>query len=42
MEGKTKDNAKSRKDLKELCCQLELERSDATGKYLKDSCTLDK
>ncbi|XP_039141251.1 uncharacterized protein LOC120278562 [Dioscorea cayenensis subsp. rotundata] len=35
VEGKTKDNAKSREDLKEFCSRPELERVVATGKYPK-------
>ncbi|XP_057986691.1 uncharacterized protein LOC131171237 [Hevea brasiliensis] len=42
VEGKTKDNAKSREDLKEFCHRPELERDMATGKYPKASYTLDK
>ncbi|XP_039120731.1 uncharacterized protein LOC120257299 [Dioscorea cayenensis subsp. rotundata] len=42
VEGKTKDNAKSREDLKEFCYRPELERNDATGKYPKACYTLDK
>ena len=42
MDGKTKDNVKSREDLKEFCCRPELERNEATGKYPKAWYTLDK
>ncbi|XP_057996505.1 uncharacterized protein LOC131175846 [Hevea brasiliensis] len=42
VEGKTKDNAKSREDLKEFCHRPELERDMATGKYPKACYTLDK
>ena len=42
VEGKTKDNAKSRKDLKELCRRPELEQNEATEKYPKACYTLDK
>ncbi|XP_039118907.1 uncharacterized protein LOC120255075 [Dioscorea cayenensis subsp. rotundata] len=42
VEGKSKDNTKSREDLKEFCCRPELERSEATGKYSKACYTLDK
>ncbi|XP_057999031.1 uncharacterized protein LOC131177881 [Hevea brasiliensis] len=42
VEGKTKDNAKSREDLKEFCHRPELERDMVTGKYPKACYTLDK
>ncbi|XP_058002287.1 uncharacterized protein LOC131179456 [Hevea brasiliensis] len=42
VEGKTKDNVKSREDLKEFCHRPELERDMATGKYPKACYTLDK
>lgn len=41
IEGKTKDNDKSRADLKNLCQRPELEKSEATGKYPKACYTLD-
>ncbi|XP_050207371.2 uncharacterized protein LOC126656796 [Mercurialis annua] len=40
--GKTKDNAKSREDLKEFCCRPELHKDESTGKYPKAYFTLDK
>ncbi|XP_050211492.2 uncharacterized protein LOC126661677 [Mercurialis annua] len=40
--GKTKDNAKSREDLKEFCDRPELHKDERTGKYPKASFTLDK
>ena len=42
VEGKTKDNAKSREDLKEFCRRPELEQNAVTGKYPKACYTLDK
>ena len=38
----TKDNAKSREDLKELCRQPELEWNEMTEKYQKACYTLNK
>ncbi|XP_039135719.1 uncharacterized protein LOC120273141 [Dioscorea cayenensis subsp. rotundata] len=35
VEGKTKDNAKSREDIKIYCKHKELEKNDSTGKYPK-------
>ncbi|XP_039130890.1 uncharacterized protein LOC120267286 [Dioscorea cayenensis subsp. rotundata] len=35
VEGKTKDNAKSREDIKIYCKRKELEKNDSTGKYPK-------
>ena len=35
VEGKTKDNAKSREDLKELCSCPELHRDETTNKFLR-------
>ena len=35
VEGKTKDNAKSREDLKELCSHPELHRDETTNKFPK-------
>ncbi|XP_057984552.1 uncharacterized protein LOC110654254 [Hevea brasiliensis] len=40
--GKTKDNAKSREDLKVICHRPELERNMVIGKYPKACYTLDK
>ena len=42
VEGKTKDNEKAREDLKVLCRRPELERNEATRKFPKACCTLDK
>ena len=42
VEGKTKDNAKSRADLKEFCRRVELHQNESTGKYPKATYTLDK
>ena len=42
VEGKTKDNAKSREDLKSLCRRRELHQDERTKKYPKASYTLDK
>jgi hypothetical protein len=42
VEGKTKDNAKSRKDLKSLCRHRELHQYERIKKYPKASYTLDK
>ena len=35
VEGKTKDNAKSREDLKEFCSRPELHRNETTNKFPK-------
>ncbi|XP_050211471.1 uncharacterized protein LOC126661659 [Mercurialis annua] len=40
--GKTKDNTKSREDLKEFCCRPELHKDENSGKYPKASSTLYK
>ena len=42
VEGKSKDNAKARADLKLLCRQRELEKDEQTGMYPKAKYTLDK
>lgn len=42
IEGKTKDNAKSREDMTLLCRRKKLERNMHTGKYPKVCYTLDK
>ena len=42
VEGKTKDNAKSREDLKEFCSRLELHRDETTNKFPKSYYSLDK
>ena len=42
VEGKTKDNAKSREDLKELCSRPELHRDETTNKFPKACYTIDK
>ena len=42
VKGKTKDNAKSRKDLKEFCHRPELHRDENANKYPKACYTLDK
>lgn len=42
VKGKTKDNAKSREDLKEFCNRPELHRDENENKYPKASYTLDK
>ncbi|XP_021603880.1 uncharacterized protein LOC110608905 [Manihot esculenta] len=42
VEGKTKDNAKSRADLNVICDRPELEMDQVTGRYPKTCYTLDK
>ena len=42
VEGKTKGNAKSREDLKELCSRLELHRDETTNKFPKACYSLKK
>ena len=42
VEGKTKDNAKSRADLNVICDRPELEMDQVTGRYPKACYTLDK
>ena len=42
VEGKTKGNEKVREYMKRLCRRHELERDEATGKFPKACCTLDK
>ena len=42
VEGKTKDNAKSREDLKELCSRPELHRDEITNKSPKACYSLEK
>ena len=42
VEGKTKDNAKSREDLKELCSRPELHRDETTNKFPKACYSLEK
>ncbi len=42
VEGKTKDNVKSREDLKEVCKQPKLDRDATPRKYPKACYTLDK
>ena len=42
VKGKTKDNAKSREDLKEFCHRPELHRDENANKYPKACYTLDK
>ena len=42
VEGKTKDNAKSREDLKEFCSHPELHRNETTNKYPKACYSLEK
>ena len=42
VEGKTKDNVKSREDLKELCSRPELHRNETTNKFLKARYSLEK
>ncbi|XP_043807688.1 uncharacterized protein LOC122722094 [Manihot esculenta] len=42
VEGKTKDNIKSRKNLNEICRRLELKKDPISGKYPKASYCLDK
>ena len=42
VKGKTKDNAKSREDLKEFCRRVELHKNERTGKYPQACYTLDK
>ena len=42
IEGKTKDNEKAIKDMKNLCLRHELEKNEATGKFPKVCYTLDK
>lgn len=40
VEGKSKDNRKSREDLKDICGRSELNMDERTGKYPKISCIL--
>ena len=42
VEGKTKDNAKSREDLKEFCSRPELHRNETTNKFPKACYSLEK
>ena len=42
IEGKTKDNAKARADMMEICRRPELEQSVLTGKFPKAFYSLDK
>ena len=42
VEGKTKDNAKSREDLKEFCSRRELHRNETTNKFPKACYSLEK
>ena len=42
VKGKTKDNAKSREDLKEFCHRPELHRDENANKYPESCYTLDK
>nr|GEZ42574.1 hypothetical protein [Tanacetum cinerariifolium] len=42
IEGKTKDNAKARDDVKIYCKRKELEKNESTGKYPKSCYTLGK
>ena len=42
VEGKAKDNSKSREDLKELCSRPELHRDETTNKFPKACYTIDK
>ena len=42
VEGKTKDNEKSRANLKEFCRRVEFYQNESTSKYPKATYTLDK